>query len=65
LTIAGNIKKIKAASASAIVIALPKFTIQDAKYLAIEIGEKDGGRHLDMKMGNRKIIKAILLPDYR
>jgi hypothetical protein len=48
-----------------IVVALDKFTIPDAKYLAIEIGEKSGGRNLLMKVSNRKIIKALPLSDFK
>lgn len=65
LYIAGNTSQVKANSHNSIVVALDKFTIPDAKYLAIEIGEKNGGRNLLMKAGNRKIIKAIVLPDIK
>ncbi len=40
------------------VFALPKFTIPDQKYLAIQLMEKDGGRHVDLKVSNRQILKA-------
>ncbi len=40
------------------VFALPKFTIPDEKYLAIELLEKNGGRHLQLRAGNRAIVKA-------
>ena len=62
---AGNIKEVKAHSQNTVVVALDKFTIPDAKYLAIEIGEKNGGRNLFMKVNNRKIVKAIVLPDMK
>ncbi len=65
LYVAGNISKVKANSSSAIVVALDKFTIPDAKYLAVQIMEKNGGRHLFMKVNNKKIMKAIRLPDLR
>jgi hypothetical protein len=63
--VAGNVSTVKANTHNSIVIALNKFTIPDAKYLAIEIGEKNGGRNLLMKVNNRKIIKAISLPDLK
>lgn len=63
--IAGNTKQIKANSACAIVVALEKFTIPDAKYFAIEVGEKNGGRHLSLKVGNKKIMQAFPLPDLK
>jgi hypothetical protein len=65
LYVAGNISIIKANTDNSIVVALNKFMIPDAKYLAIEIGEKNGGRNLLMKVNNRKIIKAISLPDLK
>ena len=61
----GNTSQVKANSKNLVVIALEKFTIPDHKYLAIEIGEKNGGRNLLLRVGNRKIIKAILLPDLK
>jgi len=63
LHIAGNATKVKARSNSVIVVALEKFTIPDAKYLAVQVMEKNGGRHLSMKVSNRKILQAIILPD--
>lgn len=65
LHISGNTRKVKACDFSMIVVALDKFTIPDAKYLAIQLMEKNGGRHLLMKVKNNKIIRAIPLPDLR
>lgn len=65
LYIAGNTSQVKANSTSGVVVALEKFTIPDAKYLAIEINEKNGGRNLLMKVNNRKIIRAIPLPELK
>lgn len=59
--VAGNTACIKAQSKESIVFALPKFTIPDAKYLAIEIREKNGGRHLLIKVSNRQIINAHVI----
>lgn len=63
--VAGNTVKIKAKSNTTIVVALDKFTIPDAKYLAVQIIEKNGGRHLLMEIKNRKIMQAATLPDLR
>ena len=63
LAVAGNQKQVKAASKTTIVVALQKFTIPDAKYVAIEIGERNGGRHLFLSLKNKQIMKAISLPD--
>jgi hypothetical protein len=65
LYIAGNSSQVKANSNSTIVIALQKFTIPDAKYLAVQVMEKNGGRHLFMKISNRKIMQAITIPDLK
>lgn len=65
LFVSGNTSQVKANSHNTIAVALDKFTIPDAKYLAIEIGEKNGGRNLLMKVGNRKIIRAIPLSDIK
>lgn len=63
LYVAGNNKQIKAYQKNILVFALEKFTIPDAKFLSIQIMEKNGGRHLFMKVNNRKIMQAIPLPD--
>jgi hypothetical protein len=65
LYVAGNTSQVKANTTNTIVVALDKFTIPDRKYLAIQIMEKNGGRHLLIRVDNRKIIRAILLPDLR
>jgi conjugative transposon TraN protein len=65
LYVAGNIKQVKAYKKNTLVFALEKFTIPDAKYLAIQIMEKNGGRHLSMKINNRKIMQAIPLADLK
>lgn len=65
LHISGNTSQVKANSSSSIVFALDKFTIPDAKYLAVQIMEKNGGRHLSMKVSNKKIMQAIILSDLK
>ncbi len=65
LHISGNTSQVKANSTSSMVFALDKFTIPDAKYLAVQIMEKNGGRHLSMKVSNKKIMHAIILPDLK
>ncbi|RYY44757.1 MAG: conjugative transposon protein TraN [Chitinophagaceae bacterium] len=63
--VAGNTSRINASSSSTVVVALEKFTIPDEKYFAIEMGEKNGGRHLILKLSNKNIIQAIPLPDVK
>jgi conjugative transposon TraN protein len=65
LQISGNTRQVKAFSRTVAVVALQKFTIPDKKFMGIQIMEKNGGRHLSMKLGNKDILKAIPLPDLR
>jgi len=65
LYVTGNTTTVKGCSHNTIVVALEKFTVPDAKFLAIEINEHSGGRHLLLKVHNNKIIKAIPLPDLK
>lgn len=44
-----------------LVIALPKFTIPDKKYLALQLMEANGGRHLELEVKNRQVMRAIPL----
>jgi conjugative transposon TraN protein len=63
MQISGNIKQVKANSRTIAVVAVEKFTIPDKKFMGIQIMEKNGGRHLMMKLSNKDILKAIPLPD--
>lgn len=65
LHISGNKRQVEAGNFSMLVVALDKFTVPDAKYLAIQLMEKNGGRHLLLKVNNNNIIKAIPLADLR
>lgn len=57
-----NADKVNGTSNQTIVFALPKFTIPDKKYLAIQLMEKNGGRHLKLHVKNKTIVKATVLP---
>lgn len=63
LYVAGNHQQVKGYNFSVVVVALDKFTIPDAKYFGVQIMEKNGGRHLQLKVGNSKLVKAVVLPD--
>jgi len=63
LQISGNTKQVKAFSRTVAVVALEKFTIPDKKFMDIQIMEKNGGRHLNMKLNNKNILRAIPLPN--
>ena len=63
LYVTGNTTKVKADNQNIVVFALEKFTLPDAKFLAIEINEKNGGRNLEMKVKNNKIMRALALPE--
>lgn len=65
LLITGNTTQVKAFNRVVAVIAVEKFTIPDKKYMGIQLMEKNGGRHLSMKLSNKNIIRAIPLPDLK
>lgn len=46
------------------VIAVPKFTIPDKKELILQVMEKAGGRHLEVQLKNKKIVKAAVISYY-
>ncbi len=58
LYVYGDTSTIKGKSKNIFVFALQKFTIPDQKYLSIQLMEKNGGRHLQLKVHNRTIVKA-------
>lgn len=65
LHVAGNMVQVKSFTQNVIVVALDKFTIPNKKFMGIQIMEKNGGRHLMMKLNNKDILKAIPLPDLK
>lgn len=58
LHIGGNTTAITAGNQSTIVVAFEKFTIPDAKFLGVQLLEKNGGRHLALRLSNRILMKA-------
>jgi conjugative transposon TraN protein len=54
----GDTAVIAGESAHSFVYALPKFTIPDKKYLAIEVMEKNGGRHLELDISGKTLLRA-------
>lgn len=44
-----------------VVFALPKFTIPDQKFMAIQVIEKNGGRHVALRVDNRHILTSIVI----
>jgi conjugative transposon TraN protein len=63
LYVTGNQTKVKAYNFSIIVVAVDKFMIPDAKFLGIQMMEKNGGRNFNLKVYNNQILKAVVLPD--
>lgn len=49
---------IEGQSGQLFVFAVPKFTIPDKKFLAIQLMEKNGGRNLKLSIHNKTIVKA-------
>lgn len=65
LYMAGNHTKVQSYNFSDIVVALEKFTIPDAKFFGIQMMERNGGRHFNLKLFNGHILKAMVLADLR
>jgi len=59
--ITGNAKIIRGNSRQVVVVAIPKFTIPDKKYLVVQLIESNGGRHLSIVIQNRHLINSSLL----
>jgi hypothetical protein len=62
---AGNCNRVKGNSNTVFVAAMEKFTIPDKKYLSVQITEKNGGRHFLLRVSNKEIIQAKVLPDLK
>jgi conjugative transposon TraN protein len=60
--ILNDVAAIDEESENTFVFALPKFTIPEEKYLAIQLMEKNGGRHMELDVKNKKIEKVTVLP---
>jgi conjugative transposon TraN protein len=60
--ILNDVDKIQAEAENIFVFALPKFTIPEKKYLAIQLMEKNGGRHLEEDVKNTKLVQVTVLP---
>ena len=58
LLINGDTSTIKGRSARVWVIALNKFTIPDEKHFEVEVLEKNGGRHLYLRVYNKQLMLA-------
>jgi hypothetical protein len=63
LHLSGNHSRVKAWGRTSFVAVLSRFTIPDQKFLAVEIGEKNGGRNFQLRVGNKPIVHATALPD--
>lgn len=63
LFVYGNADELKGETTGDVIVALEKFTIPDAKVLAIELLERKGGRHLKLLVKNQAIIRAQPVPD--
>ena len=55
----GAQQSIGAGARPVIVIALPKFTLPDGKYLSIHVMEKNGGRDLNLRVKDRVLVRAL------
>ena len=58
----GTGDRVEARSEVTYVVAMKKFTIPDRKNLVLELFERGGGRHHEIKLKNRHIVTARLIP---
>lgn len=58
LSVTGDTGTFRSKDSRTIVVAIPKLTIPDGKFLAVEITEQNGGRHLFLRAKNRQLMKA-------
>ena len=64
LTYWRQIEKVPAKGIKTFVAVLPKFTIPNKKNLYLQLTEKSGGRHLQMKVRNSKADDVVPLPTF-
>jgi conjugative transposon TraN protein len=57
----GNDKSVKGGTSTDLVYALTKLTIPESKHFDIEMFEQNGGRHFELEIKNKTIVKARLL----
>lgn len=63
LFVGNNSDRIQAYASATMIYAVKKFTIPDGKILRINLFEENGGRHLTLKVDNKDILKAKILPE--
>lgn len=56
-------QSVGADTARHIIFALPKFTLADNKYLLLHLTEQNGGRDISLRIKNRHLLRAQILPD--
>jgi conjugative transposon TraN protein len=61
----GSLANVQGTSSASCIVALPKFTLPDSKYLSVQVLEKNGGRDLHLYLKNRHIMKAIKIDDLK
>lgn len=61
LYIFGDTKTIRGRSTNTVVVAFSKFTLPERKYLSIQLSEKSGGRHMQLKVPGRAMLGAQLI----
>lgn len=62
LYVRNETKSVNGNGSADVVFVFQKFTIPDSKTLDIELFERDGGRDLNLHVGNHAIVKAERLP---
>lgn len=62
LYVSNNSESVNGYASKTMVYAVRKFTIPDGKALHINLFEENGGRNLSLKINNKDILKAKILP---
>jgi len=62
LYIYNPISVVKGTDEQVIVITVPKFTIPDKKEMILQLMEKEGGRHLELRIKSKTIVAAEPIP---
>ncbi len=57
----GNDKSVKGGTSTDLVYVLTKLTIPESKHFDVEMFEQNGGRHFELEIKNKTIVKARLL----
>jgi conjugative transposon TraN protein len=56
---AGALQELKGQTRETVVIAFTRFTVPDDKFLLVELGEKNGGRELQLRINHHHLMRGV------